>query len=221
MDLQDSIGLAFFTIILTLLTNIGFKYLQNTFDFMVETKKFKRDYYYKQLTELYIELYAVIAQSEFLRYFYDLNNFGTFKDLPFIETNTEKEKVEKDLFTGKVLSVEKSIVKTAISDFNKMKLVDLVLSKKHLASQDLLKLIVAYRYCHNYYLKHDLIGIQLEKFQTHEFELIHDIVIRIVRETNERLKFCDMAYNEYEREHGVMDSKLFDLKKLYNESEEK
>ncbi|MGX7835945.1 hypothetical protein ACWKSR_12415, partial [Campylobacter fetus subsp. venerealis] len=65
MDLADSLGLAIATAILTLIVNILFKLVQNKTDFMVSIKQFKRDHYYKQLNELYKELYAIVCQSEF------------------------------------------------------------------------------------------------------------------------------------------------------------
>jgi hypothetical protein len=220
LNLKNSIIVALFTICLTFLTNVAFKFLQNKFDFMTDTNKFKRDYYFKQLSELYIELYAIIIQSEFLRYFHKLNKLGSLKDIPFLEPINTRTKTKIDLSSGKV-TVEKEVIETAISKFNKENLIELVLKKKHLASPELLKLIVAYRYCHEYYKKEDL-DIELkEDFQKHEVELIYEIVVTIVKETNERLKFCKMDFNECEREYGVLDISVFDLRgDLINEIKE-
>ncbi|MCZ6944481.1 hypothetical protein ACQKOD_04350 [Bacillus mycoides] len=207
MNLSDRIGLAFFTIILTFITNMIFKYLQNKFDFMVETKKFKRDYNFEQLKELYLELYAIIAQSEFLRYFHELQSQGKMKDIPFIESKRTKVKQRKDIFTGKILEESEEVIETSISKFNKMGLVNLIMKNKKYASQKLIKLAVAYRYCHEFYEKEDLINSK--KFQEEELRLIYDIVLTIVLETNTKLKYCKMDYIKSEMDTGIMLSDVF------------
>ncbi|WP_203249172.1 hypothetical protein [Sporosarcina beigongshangi] len=100
MNLSDSIGLTFYTIILTLLVNIMFKGLQNKFDFMVDIKKFRRNHYYNQSKELYFEVYAIIVQSEFLRTFHQIGEFRSLLEVPFREIEKRLEKHKKDLFTG-------------------------------------------------------------------------------------------------------------------------
>ncbi|KLV27239.1 hypothetical protein ABW02_06885 [Niallia circulans] len=210
MNLTDSIGLAFFTIIFTFLTNILFKHLQDKFDFMADTKKFKRDYYFKQLTELNLELYAIIAQSEFLRYFHDLKNRGTIKEIPFLESKQNKTVQTRDMITGEILQQTEEVIATSISKFNKMELVENIINKKQYASQKLIKLAVAYRYCHEFYLKDDIVPEQLKKFQEEELRLIYDIVITVVSETNAKLKFCKMDYIESEIKTGTMQSDVFE-----------
>jgi hypothetical protein len=95
VNLSDSISLAFFTILLTLLVNIIFKGLQNKFDFMVDTKKFRRDHYYNQLKELYFEIYAIIVQSEFLRTFHQIGEFRSLQEVPFIEIEKKLKNIKK------------------------------------------------------------------------------------------------------------------------------
>lgn len=207
MNLSDRIGLAFFTIILTFITNMIFKYLQNKFDFMVETKKFKRDYNFEQLKGLYLELYAIIAQSEFLRYFHELQSQGKMKDIPFIESKRTKVKEKRDLFTKEVLERKEEVIKTSISEFNKMELVDFIIKNKKYASQKLIKLAVAYRYCHEFYQKENTDNSK--KFQDEELRLIYDIVLTIVSETNAKLKYCKMDYIKSEMDTGIMQSDVF------------
>ncbi|MEH7287398.1 hypothetical protein [Priestia megaterium] len=214
MDLSDSIGLAFFTIIFTLLANVIFKWLQNKFDFLVEVKKFKREHYYNQLSELYMELYAVIAQSEFLRVFHNIDSFGSLKDIPFLEIQQKLKKHQKDLFSGEDVKSEIEIVENTITKFNKIGLVESILTKKQFASQDLLKLAVAYRYCHEHYLNENLEAGQLEKFQKTELELIYKIVVTVIKECNSNLKFCKMDYNKLELREGKMDNKIFNFQKV-------
>jgi hypothetical protein len=213
LDLQDSIGLAFFTIILTLLTNILFKWLQNRFDFFVETKKFKRDRSYNQLKELYIEAYAIIAQSEFLRVFHSIDEFRSIEEVPFLEIQRKLKRYKNNLFTGDILEESEEIVESAISKFNKIGLAQLILDKKQFASQDLLKLAVAYRYVHEHYLNNELVNEQLEKFQTKELELIFKLVTMVIKETNIMMKLCKMEYNNTELKNGKMDNSIFEAVK--------
>ena len=60
------------TVILTLTFNFLFEIIKRKFSWFDESKKFKRDYYYSQLEEVYLQLYAIIVQSEYLRYFHKI-----------------------------------------------------------------------------------------------------------------------------------------------------
>ncbi|QOE05295.1 hypothetical protein [Bacillus amyloliquefaciens] len=211
MDLADSLGLAIATAILTLIVNILFKLVQNKTDFMVSIKQFKRDHYYKQLNELYKELYAIVCQSEFLRKFHHIDELNSMKEVPFIELAKRIKKIQTNLVTGEEKVIGED-VETAITRFDKKNIIALIMRNKQYASQELLKLAVGYRYCHEYYTKKDLDEIQLEVFQKTELDYIYKIVIRIVMETNEKLKFCKMDFNESERRTGKIDNQIFVLK---------
>lgn len=208
MDLSDSMGLAFFTIIITFLVNVIFKFLQDKTDFMNDTKKFKRDFYFRQLTELYLELYAIIGQSEFLRYFHDLKKKGSIKKLPFIET--ERTKIKSNLVTGEE---RKTVIEDPITKFNKMSLVQLIIKNKEYASPKLIKLAVAYRYCHENYLRDSLEKEPREKFQVEEVRLIYEIVVTVISETNTKLKYCKMDYIASEMKTGIMQGDVFESDK--------
>ncbi|MGG3662081.1 hypothetical protein [Bacillus gobiensis] len=212
MDLRDRLVLVFFTIVVTLLTNIVFKLLQNKFDFMVDTRKFKRDLYYQQLTNLYIEVYAMIAQSEFLRYFYDLKDNGTLEKIPFIEQASTKHTQKIKLFTGEILEEKREVIETALTEFNKLGLVKKIIDNKKYASQKLIKIVVAYRYCHEYYLKEDIVKFQSDRFKKEEVRLLHELVTTIIKECNEKLKYCKMDYIESEIKSGQMRSTEFEEK---------
>lgn len=216
MNLSDSIGLAFFTVFFTFLTNAIFKLLQNKFDFMVDTKKFKRDLYFKQLNELDLELYAIISQSEFLRYFHDLKEKGTIEEIPFVETSRKKYYERRDLFSGEILEQSDQVIVNSITKFNKMELVETIINKKQFASQKLIKLAVAYRYCHEFYQSEDIIASQLRKFQEDELRVMYDIVTTVISETNEKLKFCNMNYIKSELETGFMEVGLFEPNQTSN-----
>ncbi|WP_191557794.1 hypothetical protein [Metabacillus idriensis] len=184
------------TAILTMVGNSIFHWLKNKFDWFQETKKFKRDYYFEQLKELYIPLYAVIAQSEFLRGFYDLSEKPK-EEIPFIESHETKSRVVTDLGEG---TIKREVVKLSneITEFNKEKIAKTIIDKGVYSSQELLKLAVSYRYVHKYYMDESLNPRQLEKFRTLEIKLINEIVELVVKECNEKLKECDMPYNQKE-----------------------
>ena len=213
MNLSDSLGLAFFTIILTLLVNLIFKLLENKFDFVVDTKKFRRDHYYNQLKELYFELYSIIVQSEFLRTYHQIDEFRSLQEVPFIEIEKRLKKHKQDLFTGETLKESEEIVESAITKFNKIGLVGFILEKKEFASPDLLKLAVGYRYIHEHYQNESFPKKQLEKFQIKELEFIYQIVTIVIKEFNEKSKYCNMNYNKTEIKDGKMDNSIFDVKK--------
>jgi len=213
LTFSDKLGLAFFTIILTFLVNILFKWLQNKFDFVVDTKKFKREHYYKQLNELYFEIYSIIVQSEFLRTFYWIEEFRSLKEVPFLEIQNKLKKYKSNLFTGETLEESEEIVESTITKFNKIGLVDHIIENKKYASQDLLKLAVGYRYVHKHYQNENYPQIQLERFQKKELEMIYKIVSIVVVEFNEKLKFCNMDYNKTEMKKGVMDNGIFEVEK--------
>ncbi|WP_342538326.1 hypothetical protein MKY15_19695 [Sporosarcina sp. FSL K6-1540] len=214
MNLSDSLGLAFFTIILTLLVNLVFKLLQNKFDFMVDTKKFRRDHSYNQLKELYFEIYAIIIQSEFLRNFHQIDEFKSLKEVPFIEIVRTLKKNKQDLFSREILEESEEIVVNAITKFNKIGLVGFILEKKEFASPDLLKLAVGYRYIHEHYQNESFPEKQLEKFQKKELEFIYQIVTMVVKEFNEKSKYCNMEYNKTEIKEGELDKGIFDVEKV-------
>lgn len=209
MSFDESMKVALFTIVITLLANVLFHFLKNHFDWFNESKRFKRDHYYTQLKELYLELYGAVAQSEFMRYFYNFNEQFSFMDLPFLELKNKVEKVVTDLKAGTI--TRKQIEKeTDLTRFNKEYISNLVIEKRQYASPKLLKLCVAYRYCHEYYLKQDLsIPSMLDKYQEEELKLIYEIVVTIIKETNEKLELCSMEFIEKEKEHGIMDYDIY------------
>ncbi|MGQ5113165.1 hypothetical protein ACSOV8_16610 [Bacillus halotolerans] len=140
MNLSDSIGLAIMTIILTFITNIVFKLIQNSTDFLVDKKKFRREHNFAQLKNLYLDLYGVVSQSEYLRYYSKrYRNIGyEFRAYPFFEI------IER---------VNGEEIKNGITEFNKQQICETIIKKSQYASQELLKLAVAYRYVNHNYLK--------------------------------------------------------------------
>lgn len=108
--------------------------------------RFKYDYYYKQYSELYSNLYSFIVQSEYVRKFIELTKgeIHTFEDIPFFEI-TPIHRVTVTLASGKYERKTEEI-DTAVSSLNKDALCEYIISKGDLATQELLKIAVAYRF---------------------------------------------------------------------------
>lgn len=204
LTLENAVLIAFFTMIFTFVANLILQWLKNLFDWFDNSKKFLRDHSYNQLKELYLELYAVVVQSEFLRRFNNVKD--SFKNVPFIEIH----KKQLTIYPFPNGSEETKIV-DSITEFNKIGIVNRVLNKKEFASQKLLKLIVSYRFVHDNYLKKGISDELLEKYQEQEVRLIAEIVQTIVRECNQKLKQCKLEHDSIESSSGLMNMDfLFD-----------
>jgi hypothetical protein len=143
-----------------------------------------------------------VAQSEFLRRFEGLDD-KPFDEYPFFEVKKTKTKVVTNLKEGHIRR-ENVNFSDAITEFNKEELANMIISKGVFASQELLKLSVAYRYVHPYYTDETIEKEKLNKFQDQELDLINRIVKLIVKETNEKLKLCSMPYNDDEIDLSTM-----------------
>lgn len=202
LSFEQMIFLALITAVVTAILNTVFHTLKNKFDWSKETKEFKRNYYFEQLKELYIPLYAIVAQSEFLRRFQGLDD-KPFDEYPFIEVKKTKTEVVANLQEG-IIRREEVNFSDAITEFNKEELAGMIINKGVFASQELLKLAVAYRYVHPYYTDETIVKEKLNTFQVQELDLINRIVKLIVKETNEKLKQCSMPYNDHEIDLSTM-----------------
>jgi len=199
LSFEQMIYLALITAVVTLIGNALFHTLKNRFDWFKDTKEFKRKYYYEQLKELYIPLYSIVVQSEYLRRFHHLDHLS-HDQVPFLEINKKKTKVTQDLLTNEIKKEETEKLSDVITEFNKEKIAKLIIDNGMFASQKLLKLAVSYRYVHKHYTDKTIVPAQLESFQKHELFLINEIVKCIVKECNEKLKECSMPYSEEEIE---------------------
>lgn len=90
-----------------------------------------------------------------LRFFYDIK--GSHKEIPFIEIEKRKEIKKRTLdfnnidFGNFTFNTTEYSINDAVTEFNKKKIYEEIISKREFASPKLLKLAVAYRYVHNYY----------------------------------------------------------------------
>lgn len=118
------------------------------FELFSNDVKFKYDFFYKQYSELYCKLYAIIIQSEYVRHFIELTDKRTipFEEAPFLEiTPIHKETTIFNISKANGSSVTRKTeeIETPISQFNKKELCDYIISNGSLVSQKLLKLAVA------------------------------------------------------------------------------
>jgi len=175
---------------------------------------FKYDFYYKQLTELYTQLYAIICQSEYLRRFFLLLNGSKleFDDAPFIEihktTSTSTLKAHNT-----ISNVKQEIKHDEITGFCKKEIVDLIIKKGEFASQKLLKLAVAYRFAFDNYSgsktssNSDIVKVA----DNEEIALITEIVKTIIREFNILRKELRIEYIEKEIEEGLFENVVINI----------
>lgn len=100
------------------------KEFREGFELFSNDVKFKYDFFYKQYSELYCKLYAIIIQSEYVRHFIELTDKRTisFEEAPFLEiTPTHKETTTFNISKANGSSVTRKTeeIETPISQFNK------------------------------------------------------------------------------------------------------
>ena len=172
--------------------------------------RFKYDFFYKQYSELYCKLYAIIIQSEYVRHFIQITDGKviTFEEAPFLEISpTHRETTTWNIGGEKGSSVSRKTesIETPISKFNKKELCDYIIQNGELASQNLLKLAVSYRFAHEHYSGNDSGGSVdvKEKADDEEFRMIKEIVSTIVKDYNQLRKELKLSYDEEEISSGV------------------
>ena len=168
--------------------------------------RFKYDFYYKQYSELYSKLYAIVMQSEYVRRYIKLINNQSldFVEVPFIEISpTHKE--TQTITINKVVC-QKQDIETALSQFNKLQICEYIIEKGELASPQLLKAAVSYRFVHERYDgNYDNIAPLPDSdiANDEEIRLLQEIIICIVKEYNLFRKELNMEYNIEELESGI------------------
>lgn len=183
---------------------------KESFELFSSDVQFKYDFYYKQYSQLYCKLYAIIIQSEYVRHFIFLkdNKEFPFDEAPFVELSpTQKVTQQWKFEEGKPATAKQSVeeIETPFSQFNKKQLCDYIIENGEYATQKLLKIAVAYRFAHNYYAGNperknsSCTDIANEE----EFRLIREMVCRIVSEYNYFRKSLKMDYDKAELENGI------------------
>ena len=186
------------------------KEFKEGFELFSSDVQFKYDFFYKQYSGLYCKLYSIIIQSEYVRAFIEKHNGSviTFDEAPFVEmspTLWQNQKIEmKQGEPLKITSSEESI-ETPVSQFNKQMLCDLIIQNDALASQELLKLAVSYRFVYGFYSGNkDVKNSDASKTaDEEEFRLIRAMVCTVVKEYNQLRKQLKMMYDEREIVDGI------------------
>lgn len=170
---------------------------------------FENEYCYNQYSQLYAKLYAIVTQSEYLRFFFNkyYNANLNFEDFPFFELNKNEVKIKNNLFTGELLEFQKNEVRDGITNFNKKQLCEFIVEKGEFASQKLLKLAVAYRYVNSNYSGSKSLNDEKLKtaFDDEEIELLRKLIQTIIKDYNLLRKTIKLDYSEYELEHGMLE----------------
>ena len=113
--------------------------------------RFKYDFYYRQYTELYCKLYAIVIQSEYVRRFMKLQTGKetSFDEAPFLEISPTRRITNTLKFengAASKVSTETEEIITPISQFNKKQLCDYIIENGAYSSQKLLKIAMSYRF---------------------------------------------------------------------------
>lgn len=171
---------------------------------------FKQDYLYRQFSELYSKLYSIIIQSEYARRFLLLHDGKevSFDDAPFLEvTPTRRVRQQVKFLEGEpaIYSQTEEKIENDLSEFSKKNLVDYIIDHSELASQELLKLAVAYRFAHFHYSgNHEAPKSSAsDTGNEEEFRLIREVVCCVVSEYNLFRKLLKMNYDTVELETGI------------------
>ena len=169
---------------------------------------FKYDFYYKQYTDLYSKLYSIICQSEYMRRFFKLLNGLdlTVEEVPFVEIS--KRKTRDTIHIGQNPSYQHTEEKITddITKFCKKEMCDFIIQNGELATQDLLKLTVAYRFAYDHYSGNVANGEAREVADSEEFILIREMVKSIIQEYNFLRKELKMPYIPSELDTGVFEN---------------
>ena len=168
--------------------------------------KFKYDFYYKQYSELYCTLYAIVVQSEYARYYIETSSDQEvpFEDFPFIEVSPVYKEVNK--YEDGQATSKNYVMPTKISVFNKTMLCDTIINNGRWATQRLLTLAVSYRFAFERSKETSSSPIHTYGAEE-EFRLIKEISKCIVMEYNFFRRELKMDFNENELISGTINIK--------------
>ena len=181
------------------------------FELFSSDVQFKYNFIYKQYSELYSKLYAIIMQSEYVRRYIKLTKDEdvSFEEVPFLEvskTHRTTQTLTFDKDTGSKWKSKTIDIETSISRFNKQQLCDYIIEKGEYASQKLLKLAVAYRFAFSRYdgnPKNIAPSVDSDTANNEEIRLIREMVCCIVSEYNLFRKNLNMEYDADEITSGI------------------
>lgn len=151
-----------------------------------------------------------MIQSEYVRNFLKLDRGQeiSFDEAPFVEMSPSKKVSQQiDFKAGEQPCVTSSeeIYETPLSKFNKSQMCSLIVENDSLASQELLKIAVSYRFAEFYYSGNKDVHYSdaAKTADEEEFRLIREMVCCIVKEYNMLRKELKMPYDEDEIADGI------------------
>lgn len=187
------------------------KEFKEEFELFATDVRFKYDFSVRQYSELYCKLYAIVIQSEYIRSFIEKLgvNDASFDEAPFVQIGKTERKTKKTTFANDsrpIIEEKTEKFETDLSRFNKKALFDCIIEKGELASQELLKLAVSYRFAYEFYAGNENSKGYTDFLDTannEEFRLIRELVCCIVREYNILRKELKLPYDKDELETGI------------------
>lgn len=195
----NALIIAIVPVILTIIIN-------TLYDILRRKSESRKQYNLEQLTKLYLPLYSMISQSEYIRYFYEMKQ--PFEEIPFSEIHVTTKNANVDSVTG-IFNITEVEVDDDITKVNKKNIDKLIIDNAKYASIELIKLAVAHRYLESNYLSDKMEEPLSEKFKDKELVILANLIKLIVKETNEKLKYCNMEYDKFEIENGTMNTKIY------------
>ncbi|MDL2324636.1 hypothetical protein LJC61_05740 [Ruminococcaceae bacterium OttesenSCG-928-A16] len=161
--------------------------------------KFRNEYTSEQYINLYAKLYAIVVQSEYCRkYMQDIQGISTsFDEHPYLEISPTRK--QTTTFGNGTVQGREEIIETDISQTNKRKLFELVIDNSQYASQELLKIAVAYRFIHSMHGP-----TASDEVNEEEIRLLKKLLLCIIKEYNGVRKLLQFDYNDEELSNGLM-----------------
>lgn len=184
---------------------------------------FKYRFYEEQMINLYSNLYAMIAQTEYLRYFvkvYEKVDIP-FDKAPFLEVNQTTHHQRINIFTREVLVDEIIKKENEVTKVKKIEIANEIIKNSKYANNRLLKLAVAYRYVNQNYSNGNKDHLEEKrKYDLEEIKLIGAIIKLIIKEYNFLARELGLSYSEYELKNGIFEKDEFDVSDIFKFEEE-
>jgi hypothetical protein len=188
VSLWNSLIIAIVPVIFTIATNLIYDSIKRKNEFIKQIK-------IQELKELYIPLYCMISQSEYIRFILgDLPNVSfSIEDAPYIHLEKKRNniKIDKDGFHKETYKVDDELTK-----YDEKTMVNLVIDKSKYASPKLIKLAIAYRFIVE---NRDTTDITIKaKIEAQYNNIAINFIKEVVSRTNEKLKYCGSEFVDYE-----------------------
>ncbi|MDU7725172.1 hypothetical protein [Clostridium perfringens] len=184
---------------------------------------FKYRFYEEQMINLYSNLYAMVAQSEYLRYFVKVYRKLDipFDKAPFLEVKQTTQHKKINIRTNEVLLDEIIKKENEVTKVKKIEIANEIIKNSKYANNRLLKLAVAYRYANQNYSNGNKDHLEEKrKYDLEEIKLIGAIIKLIIKEYNFLARELGLSYSKYELKNGIFEQDEFDVSDIFKFEEE-